>query len=117
MNTVGEREINTQGRVVTFFQDVLGYKYLGNRQERADNSNIEKTLLTDWIRGRGYDDNIIKKVLSRLEREAVISSNRTLPQANREVYGLLRYGRKGSTRYRRATHHCSAHRLGKPAQQ
>ena len=94
MNTVGEREINTQGRVIYFFQDVLGYKYLGNWQERADNSNIEKTLLTNWLTGRGYDSNIIGKVLSRLERAAATGSNRTLSEANREVYGLLRYGVK-----------------------
>ena len=92
MNTVGEREINAQGRAIHFFQDVLGYTYLGNWQERADNSNIEKELLTDWLTGRGYDSNIIKKVLHRLERAAAIGGNRTLSEANREVYGLLRYG-------------------------
>ena len=92
MNTVGEREIQTQGRVITFFQDVLGYTYLGTWQERADNSNIEKTLLTDWLKSRGHDDNIIKKTLSQLEKVAKIGVNRTLREANREVYGLLRYG-------------------------
>ena len=92
MNTVGEREIQTQGRVITFFQDVLGYTYLGTWQERANNSNIEKTLLTDWLKTQGHDDNIIKKTLSHLERKAKIGVNRTLLEANREVYGLLRYG-------------------------
>lgn len=94
MNTVGEKEINAQGRAIHFFQDVLEYKYLGNWQERPNNSNIEKTLLTDWLIGRGYDSNIIKKVLHRLERAAAIGGNRTLSEANREVYGLLRYGVK-----------------------
>lgn len=93
MNTVGEKEINAQGRVIHFFQDSLGYTYLGNWQERADNCNIEKTLLTNWLKSRGYDDNIIGKVLRRLER-AAIGGNRTLSEANREVYGLLRYGVK-----------------------
>ncbi len=92
MNTVGEKEINAQGRAIHFFQDALGYTYLSNWQERADNSNIEKELLTDWLTGRGYDSNIIKKVLHRLERAAAIGGNRTLSEANREVYGLLRYG-------------------------
>ncbi len=94
MNTVGEREINTQGRVIHFFQDALGYTYLSNWQERADNSNIEKELLTDWLTGRGYDSNIIKKTLSQLKKAAAIGGNRTLSEANREVYGLLRYGVK-----------------------
>ena len=92
MNTVGEREIQTQGRVITFFQDVLGYTYLGTWQERANNSNIEKTLLTDWLKTQGHDDIIIKKTLSHLKRKAKIGVNRTLREANREVYGLLRYG-------------------------
>ena len=43
MNTVGEKEINTHGRAIYFFQDALGYTYLGNWQSRANNSNIEKT--------------------------------------------------------------------------
>lgn len=94
MNTVGEREINTQGRAIHFFQDALGYTYLGNWQERANNSNIEKTLLTDWLTGRGYDSNIIKKVLFQLKKAAAIGGNRTLSEANREVYSLLRYGVK-----------------------
>ncbi len=94
MNTVGEREINTQGRAIYFFQDALGYTYLGNWQERANNSNIEETLLTDWLTDRGYDSNIIKKVLFQLKKAAAIGGNRTLSEANREVYGLLRYGVK-----------------------
>lgn len=94
MNTVGEKEINAQGRAIHFFQDALGYTYLSNWQERANNSNIEKELLTDWLKGRGYDSNIIGKVLSRLERAATTGSNRTLSEANREVYEMLRYGVK-----------------------
>lgn len=94
MNTIGEKEIRVQGRVVTFFQDALEYEYLGNWQERPNNSNIEKTLLTNWLKGRGYGDNIIKKTLPRLERAAAIGSNRTLSEANREIYEMLRYGVK-----------------------
>ena len=45
MNTVGEKEIRTQGRVVTFFQNVLGYTYLSKWQARQDNRNIDKG---DW---------------------------------------------------------------------
>ena len=71
MNTVGEREINTQGRVIHFFQDVLGYTYLSNWQERANNSNIEKTLLTDWLKNQGYDDNIIKKNAVPTEKSSI----------------------------------------------
>ena len=92
MNTVGETEIRTQERVVTFFQKVLGYTYLGNWQERQDNSNIDKALLADWLRGNGYDDEIITKVLYELEKASALGSNKPLVAANRAVYEQLRYG-------------------------
>ena len=94
MNTVGEKEIKIQGRAIYFFQDALGYTYLGNWQERANNSNIEKELPTDWLKTQGYDNNIIKKTLFQLKKAAAIGGNRTLSEANREVYGLLHYGVK-----------------------
>ena len=46
-STVGEREIRIQERVIDFFCKILGYTYLDHWQERQDNSNIEKELLTD----------------------------------------------------------------------
>ena len=66
MSTVGEREIRTQRRVVAFFQAALGYAYLGDWKDRAGNSNIEKTLLTDWLTRQGHSDKIIAKVLFEL---------------------------------------------------
>ena len=92
MNTVGEKEKRTQERVVTFFQKVLGYTYLDDWQERQGNSNIEKGLLTDWLRSRRHDDTIITKVLYELEKAAALGATKTLVDANRDVYGLLRYG-------------------------
>lgn len=94
MSTVGDREIGTQERVLTFFQKVLGYTYLGNWQTRQGNSNIEKELLTDWLSSRGHDDTIITKVLYELEKAAALGGSRKLYEANREVYELLRYGVK-----------------------
>ena len=92
MSTVGEIEIRTQERVVTFFRDVLGYTYLGHWKERPDNSNIEKELLTDWLSGRGHDDGIITKVLYELGKASALGGSKPLVEANREVYGQLRYG-------------------------
>ncbi len=92
MNTVGDREIRTQERVVTFFQKALGYTYLGTWQERQENSNIDTKLLTDWLSSRQHDDTLITKVLYELEKAAALGGSRKLYEANREVYGLLRYG-------------------------
>ena len=78
MNTVGETEGRTQERVVTFFQKTLGYTYLGNWQARQDNSNVEKDLLTDWLKSRQHDAEIIAKVLHELDKASALGSNRSL---------------------------------------
>lgn len=90
MSTVGEKEKRTQERVIAFFEDTLGYTYLGNWQNLQDNSNIDKSRLTDWLRNPGPDENIISKTPRELER-AALSDSKTLYSANRTVYGLVRY--------------------------
>ena len=45
---IGKPEIVTQKRVIEFFCNELGYRYLGDWSDRA-NSNIEEKLLTDWL--------------------------------------------------------------------
>ena len=92
MNTVGEKEKRIQGRLITFFQDALGYEYLGDWQSRANNSNINKDLLTNWLRTQGRNDRIIKKVYDKLKRAADVGGTKTLYDVNRKMYGLLRYG-------------------------
>ena len=94
MSTVGQREIRTQRQVIAFFRDALGYAYLGNWQDRADNRNVEKGLLTGWLKGQGHSDRIIDKALYELNKAAALGGGKTLYEANREVYGLLRYGVK-----------------------
>ena len=94
MSTVGQREFQTQRRVVAFFQNALGYRYLGRWQDRPDNRNVEETLLTDWLKRQGHGDKIIDKALFELNKAAALGGSKTLYDANREVYSLLRYGVK-----------------------
>jgi len=94
MSNVGQREILTQQRVVAFFRDALGYAYLGHWQDRPDNGNVEEAQLTDWLKRQGHSDKIIGKVLHELGKAAALGGSKTLYDANREVYGLLRYGVK-----------------------
>ena len=94
MSKVGQREIQTQRRVVAFFQDVLDYKYLGHWQDRSGNSNVERKLVADWLKRQGHSDKIIDRVLFELNKAAGLGGSKTLYDANREVYGLLRYGVK-----------------------
>jgi type I restriction enzyme R subunit len=98
MNTVGQREKKTQQRVVKLFRDTLGYRYLGNWEEREGvdgkgNRNIEPELLRVWLKQQGHPDALIGKVLHELEKAAGDTS-RSLYDRNRAVYEMLRYGVK-----------------------
>ncbi|MGE0273734.1 MAG: type I restriction endonuclease, partial [Alphaproteobacteria bacterium] len=91
---VGQREIETQRRVLAFFQDALGYACLGHWKDREGNANIQEGLLTDWLKRQGHSDKLIAKVLFELGKAAALGGSKTLYDANREVYDLLRYGVK-----------------------
>src|SRR3989304_1313195 len=88
--SVGQIERKTQDRVIKLFQDKLNYTYLGNWEERQDNSNIEKELLTKFLKGK-YNDDLIKKAISLLEKIAT-NQSKSLYDINKEVYSFLRYG-------------------------
>ena len=70
MSEVGQREIRTQRRVVGFFQEALGYTYLGDWHDRPGNRNVAEVLVTNWLRHRGHDDRIIDKALRELDKAA-----------------------------------------------
>ena len=94
MSAVGQREKQTQQRVVEFCQDTLGYSYLGDWTSRPDNSNVEREILADWLSRQGHNDKIINKVLHELEKAVALGGSKTLYDANKQVYSLLRYGVK-----------------------
>jgi len=91
---IGLRERETQKRVVSLFCNQLGYTYLGYWKDREGNSNIEEGLLADWLKRQGHSDKTITKVLQALGKAKALGGSKTLFDANREVYGLLRYGVK-----------------------
>ncbi|MYF01278.1 MAG: HsdR family type I site-specific deoxyribonuclease [Gammaproteobacteria bacterium] len=94
MSAVGERETKTQRRVVRFFQAALGYGYLGNWEDRLGNANIEQDILSSWLRLQGHNDKTTSRVIELLRKAALVGGIKSLYDANREVYGLLRYGVK-----------------------
>ncbi|WP_411083059.1 type I restriction endonuclease subunit R [Streptomyces sp. cmx-18-6] len=94
MSNVGQPERKTQDRVIEFFRESLGYEYLGNWEHRAANSNVDVGLLTQNLRARGYSDTLINKASDKLKSDASLGGGRDLYEANRDVYGLLRYGVK-----------------------
>ena len=94
MNTIGQSESLTQQEVIEFFENVLGYAYLGNRKHRLGNRNIEDENLAAWLRRQRHGKKIIEKVLLEVHKAATTSGSKSLYGANQEVYGLLRYGVK-----------------------
>ncbi|KAF0971223.1 MULTISPECIES: type I restriction endonuclease subunit R [Gordonia] len=94
MSEVGQRERITQKRVVNLLNTNLGYDYLGNWAARVGNSSIDEGLLVASLRARGYEKNLIARALDRLGKAAAVGAGHDLYEANREVYGLLRYGVK-----------------------
>lgn len=92
MSNVGQPERKAQDRVIELFRDSLGYEYLDNWEYRDGNSNVEVELLAQNLRSRGYSDNLINKAVDKLKSDASLGGGRDLYEANRDVYGRLRYG-------------------------
>jgi len=90
---VGQIERATQNRVVKLFTDKhrLNYEYLGNWEDRPDNSNIEKSEVRKYLSSRGYSDTLIERALDKLHTTANNYSE-SLYTNNQNVYKLLRYG-------------------------
>src|SRR4051812_4990191 len=94
MDKVGQIERITQNRIVQLFKNKLGYTYLGNWEERANNSNIEEGLLLDYLlNSAGYPEDLAKRAIFQLQTEAR-NNDRNLYGNNKEAYKLLRYGKE-----------------------
>jgi type I restriction enzyme R subunit len=91
MAHIGEIERKTQNRLVGLFKDRLKYTYLGSWEERENNRNIEEDLLQKYLKSKGHTEQEIAMAIRKL-KEAAGNLNSGLYHANKEVYGLLRYG-------------------------
>lgn len=95
VSDVGQKERATQNRVIKLFSDQLGYEYLGDWHEREElNNNIEKGILSGWLKKRDVSDTLIKRAFRELEHAAALGEGKNLYDANKDVYSLLRYGIK-----------------------
>lgn len=93
MSAVGQRERVTQDRVVNRLSSQLGYEYAGDWRDRA-NSNVEEDLLRQNLLARGYDEELVRRAIQQFVTAASLPAGGSLYDANRRVYGLLRYGVK-----------------------
>ena len=94
MNKVGEREIITQNRIIKLFKNYLGYNYLGHWQDRNNNRNIEISLLKPFLQQQNLKEKLIERALRELDQATALGDGRSLYDANKEIYRLLRYGIK-----------------------
>lgn len=90
---VGQVERKTQNRVVELFKNVLNYQYLGNWQDREDNSNVEVDLLKQYLNGK-YSDVLIQKAVNEFKKACMLPAGSNFFEINKAVYSLLRYGVK-----------------------
>lgn len=91
MSEIGQKERATQKRVIALFTKELGYRYLGNWEDRENNSNIEEKILRGFLAMKGYNQNLISKALYEFSKVAGDQS-KSLYDVNKEVYTMLRYG-------------------------
>ena len=91
MSSVNELEIETQKRILhKVFEEKLNYTYLGNYEERDNNSNIEEELLLKFL-VKKYPEEIARKAIAELKKIAH-NETKSLFEVNKEIYNLLKYG-------------------------
>ena len=93
MSKVGVIERVTQNRIINLFKNQLGYHFLGNWKER-ENKSIETNLLKPFLQKQGYSEKLIKRGLRVLDQSSAMGDGRSLYDANKDVYRILRYGIK-----------------------
>ena len=89
--SVGQIERKTQNRIVELFRDRLNYQYLGNWEDRLDNSNIEESEVRKYLSDCGYSNYLINRALDKL-RGTANNYGESLYTNNQNVYKFLRYG-------------------------
>ena len=90
MSNIGKIERITQNRIIDLFQKELCYRYLGNWEERENNSNVEEEILSDWLlTEKQYNKSLVKKAISDFTK-ATNNQSKSLYDVNKEVYTMLR---------------------------
>jgi type I restriction enzyme R subunit len=87
-----ELERRTQDRTISQLQQ-LGWRYLGNWQDRATNYCVEQKLLYAYLEKRQYAPAVAQRAVEELI-SLTQDQHRELYPINKDVYQLLRYGAK-----------------------
>lgn len=87
-------EAQTQQKVIQFFENQLGYTYLGNFKDNTyEKPHILTDILSKWL-SKNYPPSLVNKTIEKLIKDAFVSSSQGLYTANQVVYQDLRYGIK-----------------------
>lgn len=78
MNNVTNVERLTQNRVVRFFTDILGYRYLDDFKDRPNNKNVEPEILAAWLSSRNVSLALQNRAINALEKAGVLGFSGTL---------------------------------------
>lgn len=89
---IGSTERITQNRIVDIFKNELGYRHLGNWQDREENSQLEENILRDWLLNKKKLDPVLVDNAIRKFSNTVYDQSKSMYDSNKEVYALLRYG-------------------------
>jgi type I restriction enzyme, R subunit len=75
MSNIGKIERISHNRVIDLFQKELGYRCLGNWEERESNSNVEEEILSDWLLNKKqYSQSLVNKVVSDFTKAVTIKA-------------------------------------------
>jgi len=88
---INKSERATQNRVIKLLKDELDYIYLGDWQDRDDNSNIEEDLLRQFLTDSGHNTGQANKAIHEFT-SASSNHGQSLYHNNKTVYEFLRFG-------------------------
>lgn len=92
---VSTKERDDQNDLIKFFENTLGYEYLGNLQYEV-NTNLKSELLEKYLLRQDYEKGVdkrvvVKRAITKLEGK-LASSAKSLYEQNKKIYDLLKYG-------------------------
>lgn len=91
MSEIDDRERKSQNRVIQLFTKEIGYTYLGNWEDRPNNSNVEEEYLRSYLTKQKYTNYQQDKAIETL-RKCIDNQQKSLYAINKNVYTYLRYG-------------------------
>ena len=85
-------EIETQKRIISFFEKELGYINLGSLAD-CKNSSLRRSDLEQFLSGRGYSPHFVQAAIAEFSR-TLNDFSQSPYHTNKAAYSILKYGLK-----------------------